>query len=107
MGISRYKIYEPTHPHFLTCTILHWLPIFTNKDSVQIIIDSLKYLQKQDNMKIYAYVILENHLHLIASSNDIGKTMQKFKFYTAYELLKRTRVNCAGTANKFAVILHS
>ena len=88
MGISRYKIYEPTHPHFLTCTILHWLPIFTNKDSVQIIIDSLKYLQKQDNMKIYAYVILENHLHLIASSNDIGKTMQKFKSYTACELLK-------------------
>ena len=39
-------------------------------------------------MKIYAYVILENHLHLIASSNDIGKTMQKFKSYTAYELLK-------------------
>ena len=30
MGISRYKIYEPTYPHFLTCTVLHWLPIFTN-----------------------------------------------------------------------------
>ncbi|HFU75283.1 MAG TPA: transposase, partial [Arcobacter sp.] len=41
MGRSRYKIYEPTHPHFLTCTVLHWLPIFTNQDSVQIIIDSL------------------------------------------------------------------
>ncbi len=36
MGISRYKIYEPTHPHFLTCTVLHWLPLFTNKESVQI-----------------------------------------------------------------------
>ncbi len=48
MGRSRYKIYEPTHPHFLTCTILNWLPIFTRKESVQIIVDSLKYLQKEN-----------------------------------------------------------
>ena len=77
MGRSRYKIYEPTHPHFLTCTVLHWLPIFTNQDSVQIIIDSLSYLQKNDNMTIFSYVVLENHLHLVASSDDISKTMQK------------------------------
>lgn len=25
MGRSRYKIDEPTHPHFVTCTVLHWL----------------------------------------------------------------------------------
>jgi len=49
MGRSRNKIYEPTHPPFLTCTILHWLPIFTNQESVQIIIDSPTHLQKTDN----------------------------------------------------------
>jgi len=26
MGRSKYKIYEPTHPHFLTCTILIYTP---------------------------------------------------------------------------------
>jgi putative transposase len=87
MGRSKYKIYEPTHPHFITCTILHWIPIFTNKKSVEIIIESLKYLQKADNMKIYAYVILENHLHLVASSDDIAKTIKKFKSYTAKKIL--------------------
>ena len=88
MGRSRYKIYEPTHPYFITCTILHWIPIFTNKESVGIVIDSLKYLQKSDNLKIYAYVILENHLHLVVSSDDISKTVKKFKSYTAKEILK-------------------
>ena len=58
MGRSQYKIYELTHPHFITFTILHWIPIFTNTKSVSIIIDSLKYLQKSDNLKIFAYVIL-------------------------------------------------
>jgi len=88
MGRVRYKIYEPTHPHFITCTILHWIPIFTNKDSVDIILNSLKYLQKEDNLKIYAYVILENHLHMITQSKDLPKTIAKFKSFTAREIIK-------------------
>ena len=87
MGRSRYKIVEPMHPHFITCTILHWIPIFTRMETVQIVLESLNYLQKSDNLKIYAYVILENHLHLIASSDDISKSMQKFKSLTAKEIL--------------------
>ena len=87
MGRSRYKIYELTHPHFITCTVLHWIPLFTNQQSVQIIIDSLKHLQQSGTLKIYAYVILENHLHLVASSEDIAKTIKKFKSFTAKELL--------------------
>ena len=88
MGRSRYKIYEPTHPHFVTCTILHWIPLFTRRESVQIILESLIYLQKSDNLKIYSYVILENHLHLLISSDDLAKTVSKFKSFTAKELLK-------------------
>ena len=88
MGRSRYKIYEPTAPHFMTCTILHWIPIFTRVQTTNIIFESLKYLQETDNLQIYAYVILENHLHIIASSDDIAKSMAKFKSYTAKEILK-------------------
>ena len=88
MGRSRYKIYEPTAPHFLTCTILHWIPIFTRTEATDIIFDSLKYLQQADNLKLHAYVILENHLHLIASSDDIAKSISKFKSYTSKKILK-------------------
>ena len=88
MGRSRYKIYEPTHPHFVTCTILHWLPLFTRQESVAIIIECLKYLQTKDNLKLYAYVILENHLHMVLFSDDLHKSMQSFKQYTAKKLLE-------------------
>ena len=27
---SRYKVAELEHPHFLTCTTVGWLPVFTN-----------------------------------------------------------------------------
>ena len=82
MGRSRYKIYEPTHPHFITCIVLHWIIIFTNKESVQIIIDSLKFLQNNHDLKLYAYVILQNYLHLIASIDDLAKDIARFKSYT-------------------------
>ena len=87
MGRSRYKIYEPTAPHFITCTILHWIPIFTRTQSTDIIFQSLKYLQQTDNLKVHAFVILENHLHLVASSDDLAKSMRKFKAHTAKEII--------------------
>ncbi len=95
MGRNRYKIYEPTHPHFVTCTILHWIPIFTRKESIQIILDCLKFLKEKDNLKLFAYVILENHLHLVVQSDDLNKTMESFKKFTAkkiLEMLKRENV---------------
>lgn len=93
MGRSRYKINEPTTPHFVTCTILHWIPIFTRKESTDIIFESLKYLQQTDNLKVYAYVILENHLHMIIQSNEITKSMKKFKAHTAKEILQLLQKN--------------
>ncbi len=48
MGRSRYKVYEPTAPHFLTCTIINWIPVFTRPATVQIILDSFVYLQSME-----------------------------------------------------------
>lgn len=87
MGRSRYKITEPTAPHFLTFTVLHWLPIFTRTETVDILLNSFRFLQ-DEGFKIYAWVILENHLHVIAQSNDLNRDIQRFKSYTAKQLLQ-------------------
>jgi REP element-mobilizing transposase RayT len=71
---------------------------------VDIILESLKYLQRTDNLKIFSYVILENHLHLVAQSDDISKTMTRFKTHTAKELinlLKRENVKTILEQLKF------
>lgn len=87
MPRSRYKIQHKTSPHFLTATINHLLPLFTRTDTVDIVLDSWRYLQQNAGMKIYAYVILENHLHLVASSNNLSKDMQRFKSYSAKQMI--------------------
>ncbi len=79
MGRSRYTIYQPNAPHFLTCTIINWVPVFTRPDTVQIILDSFSYLQDNHEVKLYGYVILENHLHWIAQAPDLSKEILRFK----------------------------
>ena len=86
MGRSRYKIVDPKLPHFVTCTVLHWIPVFTRPATVDILLDSLRYLMT-DGLKIYAYVILENHLHLVVQSEQLGRDMVRFKSFTAKQLI--------------------
>jgi hypothetical protein len=35
MGRSRYVITEPDKPHFLNCTVVEWIPVFTHPDAVK------------------------------------------------------------------------
>ena len=68
MECRRYRIHNETVPHFLTCTILNWIPIFTRPATVQIVLDALRFRQQERDLKVYAYVILENHMHMVAAA---------------------------------------
>jgi REP element-mobilizing transposase RayT len=87
MGRSRYTIRETQAPHFLTCTIINWIPIFTRPQTVAIILDALQYRQQHNGWKVYGYVVLENHLHLVVQSEDLLAELPLFKSYTARQLI--------------------
>ena len=97
MTRSRYRIFEDFRPHFCTCTIVGWLPIFTRTEAVQLVLDSWKFLLEHERLQIYGYVILENHLHFIASSaGRLGKEIGDFKSYTARRIIDRLETIGAG-----------
>ena len=50
MGRSRYTITEPDKPHFMTCTVVEWLPVFTRPDTVQIVLDCWRYQREHEAM---------------------------------------------------------
>ncbi len=87
MTRTRYKIYETTHPHFLTCTVVGWMPVFTRRATAQILLDSWQFLQQQDRLTLYGYAILENHIHWIASSPNLATEISAFKSYTARKII--------------------
>ena len=83
MTRTRYRFADGRQPHFLTSTIVGWLPVFTRAETVQIVLDSWRFLQQHQRLVLYGYVILENHLHWIAAADDLGKEAGNFKSYTA------------------------
>lgn len=87
MPRSRYRVLQANHPHFLTATANHRLPLFARPEAVAIVLDCRRFLQREAGLRIYGYVILENHLHLVAQSGDLVRDMQRFKSYTAREIV--------------------
>jgi len=84
---SRYRVQCNPCPHFLTATVNHWLPLFTRPETVNIVLDSWRFLQQDSGFQLYGYVILAYHLHLIAASEDLSYAMQRFKSYTAKQII--------------------
>lgn len=87
MARSRYKFVENDKPYFLTCTIVNWLPLFTDIENVKIILDIFSFLQNEKRLSIYGYVVLENHLHLVADTVDLSKQISNFKSYSARKII--------------------
>ncbi len=84
---SRYTIKEPGGPYFLTCTVVNWLSLFTRKPYFDLLIDSLQFCRRQKGLKLYAYVLMDNHLHLVAAADRLTDIIRDFKSYTAKLLL--------------------
>jgi len=101
MGRSRYKILNEAYPYFHTVTVAGWQPVFTRKDTVQILFDSFTWLQQNTDFKLHAYVVLENHLHFISSSSEHSKRIQQFKSFTARQILDLLEQRGATTLLKY------
>ena len=80
---SRYRIVENQAPVFLTSTIVEWLPVFTTAAYCEILCKSLVYYRANKGLKLYTYVIMDNHFHLIASAPDLSGTIRDLKSFTA------------------------
>lgn len=88
MARSRYVILEPDKPHFLTCTVVEWLPVFTRPDAVRILLESWSRQRANAGLRLYGYVILENHLHFVAQAPRLDKCLHSFKSFTAARLIE-------------------
>jgi len=77
--------------HFITCTIVEWIPVFTSAPYFGILINSLKYCQKEKSLCLYSYAILENHFHAIVAGPSLASTVQSLKSYTGRRIIEQLR----------------
>ncbi|MEZ6136282.1 MAG: hypothetical protein R3C53_15410 [Pirellulaceae bacterium] len=88
MSRTRYRFGDEHYPHFMTQTIVAWLPVFSQPDMVNIVLDSWRFLQRERAIVILGWVILENHLHWIGAGPQLGKRVGQFKSFTATSIIK-------------------
>jgi putative transposase len=86
---SRYTTRESGVPYFITCTVVKWIPLFTRKPYFDIVMDSLRFCRQYKDLKLYAYIILDNHLHLVIAADKLTDIIRDFKSYTAKLLIAR------------------
>ena len=90
--------------YFYTATIKDWIPILKSDRRKSIVIDSLKYLTSKGLIKLYAFVIMPNHIHLIwelKRMNGKEKPDASFKKFTSHQILQDLNQTNPDILSKF------
>lgn len=84
-----YKITNQHGLYFLTFQVVDWIDLFSRKNYRDIIIDSLKYCIDNKGLQLFAYVIMTNHIHLIANcpEGNLSDVIRDFKKFTSKSFL--------------------
>jgi REP element-mobilizing transposase RayT len=93
-------------PDYYTATILEWKPLLQPAKYKELIINSFRFLVHEKRAKVYGFVIMSNHIHVIwqALGEHTPKELQlSFMKYTAQMILKDMRNNHTAVLEKFLV----
>ena len=90
MSSENYRIEKQDSVYFLTFTVTDWIDVFTRMNYRIIIAESLEFCRKNKGLKLYAWCLMTNHIHLVCSI-DSGFRMSDFirdyKKFTAKAVL--------------------
>jgi REP element-mobilizing transposase RayT len=86
-----YVIRDQSLPHFLTCTIVDWVDVFSRKSYRDCVIECFDYCIKNKGMILYSYVIMSNHIHILVQSNEgkLSDLIRDFKKFTSRTILEK------------------
>jgi putative transposase len=91
---------------FYTATILEWKYLLKSNTYKQIIIDSLAFLVREKRVKIYGFVIMDNHIHLIWQGTDLHSlkhSQLSFMKFTAQQIKFDLEKNQPDALSQFYV----
>jgi len=90
-----YRITDPSAIHFITFAVVEWVDVFTRKEYRDIVLDSIRYCQKEKGLVLYSWCLMSNHLHMVISAkgNNISDVLRDFKKYTSKQITNAIKTN--------------
>lgn len=92
--------------YFYTSTINKWQHLIGNFYFEHIILDSLSYLHKKECIKVYGFVIMPNHIHLIwqlLKNNGKESPAASLMKFTAHQFEQELRRKAPAVLQEFKV----
>src|SRR5688572_4595415 len=88
-----YKIHEKDGVYFITFATIGWIDVFTRRIYRDILVDSLRYCQVNKGLVIHAWVIMSNHVHLIAraESENLSAVIRDLKKVYVFQTIRGTK----------------
>jgi REP element-mobilizing transposase RayT len=96
MSERGYQIRNQQALHFITFAVVQWVDVFTRKEYSDIVVESLIYCKRNKGLKIHAWCIMSNHLHLILSvdeNKNLSDILRDFKKFTSSNIVKAIENN--------------
>jgi REP element-mobilizing transposase RayT len=87
---TRYRFGEDEMPHFITSSVVNWIDVFSREAYTQILVESLQYCIDNKGLPLHAWVIMSNHIHLIASAKQgyqLVNIIRDFKKFTSRNII--------------------
>ncbi|WP_439882318.1 transposase [Pontibacter sp. MBLB2868] len=99
-------MHEQQHIAFFTATILEWKHLLKPDKYKAIILSSLRFLVENKRVKIYGFVIMPNHIHLLWKMEELYKredVQRDFLKYTAQQIKFDLKQQYPAVLEKFRV----
>ena len=91
--------FNPAYFYFVTTTAIGHIHLFRQDRVKRIIVDSFQHLRSTRAMKLFVFVIMPNHIHVIWEMiNTNGKEMPyaSFNKFTSHQFLEYLRKKTSG-----------
>ena len=90
-----FQIHDQSAIYFMTLTVVGWADIFTRKVHRDIMIDAIKFCQREKGLMVFAFVIMSNHVHLVckSNSNDLSGAIRDLKRHTSKRITDQIETN--------------
>jgi len=100
----KFKFVDPKGLYFISFATVEWIDVLTRPDYKDIIVDSLKFCQSQKGLLLYEWVIMTNHVHLLAASKDgcsLADIIRDLKKFTSGRIHKAIEHNATESRREW------
>jgi putative transposase len=95
---EKYKVRDQDRPYFITFAVTEWIDVFTRQQYKDIVLDSIRYCQREKGLVLYAWCLMTSHIHLIVGRKGevkIEDIIRDFKKFTSVHVARAIENNPA------------